>query len=113
MVNKTGVSEFGPVRMPAVRNTIRITDRERSSRRFRYTQADCLREGVYVIVKLLRGDLVALDRDYEPLGFVVDDPKMVWAELFGHPAMFMHDPLGSFKGSTGIEGEALWFDFDH
>ena len=72
------------------------------------------RAGVYVVAKLPRGDLVALDRAYSPMGFLVGDEQVLWEELLNHPARFMHDPCTDFQGSAGItRAEGIWFNLDN
>ena len=70
-------------------------------------------DGVYVVAKLTRGDLVALDRTYSPMGFVVGNPAKLWAELMLHPAKIQHETTVSFPLSAGIiHAEGIWFDLD-
>lgn len=70
-------------------------------------------DGVYVVAKLSRGDLVALDRSYCPMGFVVGNPAKLWAELMMHPAKIQHESAVDFSLSAGItHAEGLWFDLD-
>jgi hypothetical protein len=70
-------------------------------------------DGVYVVAKLTRGDLVALDRANSPMGFVVCDPKRMWEELMRHPAKIQHETESSFMLSAGItRAEGIWFDLD-
>jgi hypothetical protein len=70
-------------------------------------------DGVYVIAKLTRGDLVALDFANSPMGFVVCDPKRMWEELMHHPAKIRHETESDFMLSAGItRAEGIWFDLD-
>jgi len=70
-------------------------------------------EGVYVVAKLTRGDLVALDRAHAPMGFVVGDPTKLWKELVRHPAKIQHRRETNFMLSAGIaNAEGIWFDLD-
>jgi hypothetical protein len=71
------------------------------------------RDGVYVVAKLSCGDLVALDRDYYPMGFVAGDEGTLFAELLNHPATFHYEADTSFQLAAGItHAEAIWFDLD-
>jgi hypothetical protein len=70
-------------------------------------------DGVYVVAKLSRGDLVALDRTHSPMGFVVGNPTKLWEELMLHPAKIQHKTEVSFSLSAGItNAEGIWFDLD-
>ena len=70
-------------------------------------------DGVYVVAKLSRGDLVALDRAYSPMGFVVGNPAKLWDELMQHPAKIQHETKASFSLSAGVShAEGIWFDLD-
>jgi hypothetical protein len=97
-----------------MRAKLRITDRERTAEDVPIFTGSRSHEGVYAVAKLSNGDLVALDRDYEPLGYLVGDAATLWTELMQHPARFMHDPIARFPSLTGIQGEveAIWLDLD-
>ena len=70
-------------------------------------------DGVYVVAKLARGDLVALDRTHAPMGFVVGEPAKLWEELMRHPAKIQHETDTNFTLSAGItHAEGVWFDLD-
>jgi hypothetical protein len=70
-------------------------------------------DGVYVVAKLTRGDLVALDSTHTPMGFVVGDPAKLWEELMRHPAKIQHETGTNFTLSAGItHAEGIWFDLD-
>lgn len=96
-----------------MRTTIEITDRAgftQSASLFGYRRA---RNGVYVVAKLPRGDLVALDRAYKPMGFLVGDETTLWEELLNHPANFQYEADMNFGLSAGItRAEGIWFTLD-
>jgi hypothetical protein len=70
-------------------------------------------DGVYAVAKLMRGDLVALDRTHTPMGFVVGNPAKLWEELMRHPAKIQHETGTNFTLSAGItHADAIWFDLD-
>jgi hypothetical protein len=70
-------------------------------------------DGVYVVAKLTRGELVALDRAHTPMGFVVGDPTRLWDELMRHPAKIQHETETNFTLSARItHAEGIWFDLD-
>lgn len=84
-----------------------------------HTQRVCLfgqtnaRDGVYVVAKLSRGDVVALDRAYCPMGFLAGHGEGLFAELLNHPATFHYEADTGFQQSAGItQAEAIWFDLD-
>jgi hypothetical protein len=55
-----------------------------------------------VVAKLSRGDLVALDRAYCPMGFLAGDEEALFAELLNHPATFHYEAdTTSFQLSAG------------
>ena len=82
--------------------TVEITDRAGFTERVSLYSRTSARDGVYVVARLPRGDLVALNRAYDPIGFLVGDEMGLWAELLGHPAKILYDPWSNFAGSTGI-----------
>src|SRR5580704_7924936 len=75
----------------AVRTTIEITDRAGFTQRVSLFGRTSAPGGVYVVAKLPRGDLVALNRAYAPIGFLVGDEKALWQELLDHPAKFQYE----------------------
>ncbi len=90
-----------------------ITDRAGSMWRVTLFARNNARDGVYVVAKLSRGDVVALDRAYFPMGFLAGDAEALFAELLNHPATFHYEAETSFESSAGImHAEAIWFDLD-
>ena len=90
-----------------------ITDRAGFTGRVTLFGQNNARDGVYVVAKLSRGDLVALDRAYYPMGFLAGDEETLFAELLNHPATFHYEADTSFQLSAGIaHAEAIWFDLD-
>jgi hypothetical protein len=96
-----------------VRTAVDITDRAGFRLRVSLFGRTSAPNGVYVVAKLPRGDLVALDRAYSPMGFLIGNEKTLWEELLNHPAKFMYDPCADFQGSAGItRAEGIWFNLD-
>src|SRR5665213_1662538 len=96
-----------------MRTELEITDRAGFTERVGFFGLEENLRGVYVVAKLPMGDLVALDRAYDPLGFLMGDKKALWNELMSHPAKFMHDAHANFQLSAGItKAEGIWFDLD-
>jgi hypothetical protein len=96
-----------------VRTAVDITDRAGFRLRVSLFSRTSAPNGVYVVAKLSRGDLVALDRAYSPMGFLIGNEKNLWEELLNHPARFMYDPYADFQGSAGItRAEGIWFNLD-
>jgi hypothetical protein len=58
-----------------------ITDRARFTQRVSPFGRTRTSWGIYVVAKLRRGDLGALDRAYSPMGFFVGDEKTPWEEF--------------------------------
>jgi hypothetical protein len=86
-----------------MRTAVMITDHAGFTERVSLFGRTSAASGVYVVAKLPRGDLVALDRAYSPL----------WEELLNHPAKFMYDACANFEGSAGItRAEGIWFNVD-
>jgi hypothetical protein len=96
-----------------VRTAVDITDRAGFRLRVSLFGRTSAPNGVYVVAKLARGDLVALDRAYCPMGFVIGDEKSLWQELLNHPAKFQYEADANFQGSAGItRAEGIWFNLD-
>jgi hypothetical protein len=96
-----------------VRTAVDITDRAGFRLRVSLFGQTSAPNGVYVVAKLSRGDLVALDRAYYPMGFLIGDEKSLWQELLNHPAKFQYDADANFQGSAGItRAEGIWFNLD-
>lgn len=96
-----------------MRTRLTITDNAEYQVRVSLFGRTTASDGVYVVAKLSRGDLVALDRTHSPMGFVVGDPKRMWDELMHHPAKIQHQAGTSFALSAGITNvEGIWFDLD-
>ena len=55
-----------------------ITDRAGFTGRVTLFGQTNARDGVYVVAKLSRGDLVALDRAYYPMGFLAGDQETLF-----------------------------------
>jgi hypothetical protein len=92
---------------------VMITDRLGSTWRATLFARNNARDGVYVVAKLSRGDLVALDRDYCPMGFLAEEAEDFFAKLLDHPATFHYEAETSFESAAGITHlEAIWFDLD-
>ena len=97
-----------------MRTAVDITDRAGFRLRVSLFGRTRAPNGVYVVAKLARGDLVALDRAYSPMGFLLGDEKNLWEELLGHPAKFQYEADTDFKGSAGItRAEGIWFNLDN
>ena len=97
-----------------MRTAVVITDRVGYTERVRLFGQKNARDGVYVVAKLPRGDLVALDRAYYPMGFLAGDAKRLWEELLSHPAKCHYEADTDFKLSAGItRASAVWFNVDN
>jgi hypothetical protein len=96
-----------------MRTCLTITDNADYQVRVSLFSRTSASDGVYVVAKLRRGDLVALDRTHTPMGFVVGDPTKLWEELMRHPAKIQHETETNFTLSAGIaHAEGIWFDLD-
>ncbi len=96
-----------------MRTRLTITDKAGYQEQVNQYGRTIARDGVYVVARLSRGDLVALDRDYYPMGFLAGDEEALFAELVNHPATFRYEADTSFQLSAGITHvEAIWFDLD-
>jgi len=96
-----------------VRTAVDITDRAGFRLRVSLFGRTSAPNGVYVVAKLPRGDLVALDRAYSPMGFLIGNEKTLWEELLNHPAKFQYEADTDFKGSAGISrAEGIWLNLD-
>ncbi|MGO9062491.1 MAG: hypothetical protein ACLQU2_34780 [Candidatus Binataceae bacterium] len=96
-----------------MRTRLTITDNAGYQAQVNLYGRNIARNGVYVVAKLSRGDLVALDRDYYPMGFLAGHEETLFAELLNHPATFHYEADASFQLSAGItHAEAIWFDLD-
>jgi hypothetical protein len=94
-----------------MRTTLRITDRNRTAEDvpiFASKHSDD--DAIYVVVKTEDG-LVALDRRYNPRGFLVDPSRTLWEELDRHPAKLLADTNRYFL-EANVTGDAVWLDLD-
>ena len=68
--------------------------------------------GVHVVVRTEQSaDPIALDKSYQALGHVVaPDQGGLWEEMVSHPRKINYDLSHNLTLSSGISGEAIWFD---
>jgi hypothetical protein len=93
-----------------MRTTLRITDRKKHAAEvpiFASKHPDD--NAIYVVVKTSNG-LVALDRDYNPRGYILD-PGTLWDELENHRANLVKEFARSFDDGK-VTGDAIWLDLD-
>jgi len=93
-----------------MRTTLRITDQNKNAEDvpiFASKHPDS--NAIYVVVKTSDG-LIALDRDYNPRGFIVDSGTL-WDELENHPANLVKEFARSFDDGR-VTGDAIWLDLD-
>ena len=94
-----------------MRTTLRITDRNKNAEDIPiFASKLSERTAIYVVVKTSDG-LVALDRDYNPRGFVFDPSGILWDELENHPANLVKEFARSFDEGK-VTGDAIWLDLD-
>ena len=93
------------------RTILRVTDQQRVAEDVPIFAGQHSRDGIYVVVKKQSGELLALDRDYEPLGVLVDHDKTLWKELDQHPAKRSSD-FGRHFPEADVTGDAIWLDLD-
>jgi len=94
-----------------MRTTLRITDRNRTAEDVPiFASKHSCDDAIYVVVKTENG-LVALDRRYNPRGFLVDPSHALWDELNQHPAKRRTD-INRYFPEADITGDAIWLDLD-
>jgi hypothetical protein len=89
--------------------SFRLTDRNRAARDVAiFDSSDPSDEAVRVVVKIESGDLVALNRHCEPLGYLVKEYR--WEEVREHPAVRAEKSNTVVEEADHLKGDAVWFD---